>query len=181
MRKLIYWIPMFVIIGCSGGGDDDPKPPEKTNLEKTKSALLGTWEMQNIVVVKETGETSTFTGGCDESSYPIWVQETVGDADFRFQSEVVQVGGQEDGLEGYQIAVCLGGETKVKYNVVEKTTNNFEIHIFNWPNGNLYWTFAIQSTLSDLNSGNMVAKQLNVLPSMTKHNIQSITWTFKKK
>ena len=178
MKNLIILISLLAL-GC-GNKDGDPTPAAETPIAKMKAALLGTWEMQTIVVRKTNGESATFTGGCDESSYALWVQENVADVDFRFQSQIVQVGGQEDGLEGYKILNCQGGDVKVKYTVMQ-IGSKFAVRCYNWPNGWDDFQFEINSTLDNVLIGNMEGKQINVLPAMTKHNIESITWTFKKK
>lgn len=159
LKTLIFGLLAVVFAGtfvsCSEDSDPEPKKIEKTDLELVKDGIIGTWELQSIVVT-HGDVTQTFNGGCDESGYTQAIKANLEDIDFRFKTD-----GTVD-----QILICQDKIYTEKYNVVEK---NKKI-IITTDNG---WEFELMTPVKDLNKKSI---QVNSLYRM--QNVDKVVYTF---
>lgn len=178
MKTLIFgFLAMFFVLTLTSCGDEseDPQPqkqvtedpktedpkneePVKTNLELVKTGIVGTWELQSIVVTH--GDlTQTFNGGCDESGYTQAIKANLEDIDFKFA---------ENGKVSL-ILNCQGKTIDETYTVTE-TNSKFLVETSNG------WKFELMTPASDLEKNTIQVNCLSIL-----QNVDKIVWTFKLK
>lgn len=166
LKTLIFGLLAVVFAGifvsCSEESDPEPQKvlTEKTDLELVKEAIIGTWELQSIVVT-HGDVTQTFNGGCDESGYTQAIKANLEDKDFKFTSEKdVEI-----------ILVCQDRTIKTTYTVKE-VNGKIQIETFNGNNGFL---FEVVTPSKDLNKKVITLNHLKVV-----QNVDKVISTFKK-
>lgn len=138
--------------------DPQPKEPTKTNLELVKEGIIGTWELQSIVVTDNSVD-YTFNGGCDETGFPQAVKANLEDIDFKFAA----------GAKASQILNCQSKTVESTYEV--KETNGKLL--VTTSNG---WEFEIITPAKDLSK-----KTVQVNSGMRLQDVEKVVMTFTLK
>lgn len=162
LKTLIFGLLAVVFAGtfvsCSEESDPEPKKvlTEKTDLELVKEAIIGTWELQSIVVT-HGDVTQTFNGGCDESGYTQAIKANLEDIDFKFRKDM-------------KVEAILNCQDKIDIHTYEVSESNKKF-LITTDNG---WKFELMTPVKDLSKKTI---QVNVLNKV--QNVDKIVTTFK--
>ena len=86
MKRLFSILVLAGLTMLTACGDEESDPqPVKTDLQLIQEGIIGYWDLESIEVQKDQ-EKIMYLGGCNEDSFPVWVQANVGDIDYEFKS-----------------------------------------------------------------------------------------------